>query len=127
MIQKPTRGGDNDIHSVQEFLILFAVSHATKDDRDPEVHEPGQIPNRGFHLGGQFAGRLHNQRPGHTGRFSELGKDRQYKRRRLSSTRLSAADHVFSLENQGNRAELNRRWIHISHRLHALQNLAGDS
>ena len=96
-VLQAARGGHHDVGAGAQLLDLPVVRRTAVDGRQLEVRCEGERLERAAHLGGQLAGRHHDQRArllGAAARAGQTGQDRQPEGERLARAGLGAAEHV---------------------------------
>ena len=127
MVDQATGRGHDHIALALEVIPLFAIAHATVNERDLGVHEAHVVAKSRFHLHGEFACRLQNQAANAWLGMVEHGEHRQSKGRRFSGAGLSGGNQIASGENQRGRPQLNGRGLGIAHALGPMENGFGKA
>ena len=116
MIEQSSRRRDKHIDSAREVFALFPVTDTAVHNGHAQIGETPIIPKGGLDLRGQLAGWLQHE----TTKFSvmpERSQDRQSESGGFAGTGLCRADQVFTLENNGKGAKLDRSWFSETHPL----------
>ena len=128
MIQQTSGRGSNDVCARFQFVILFAVTDAAKNDGGFQIGEARVIANGRFNLRGEFARGFENQRARTDGIVrAELGQNWQRKRRRFSRAGLRATDDILAGQHERNCAQLNRRRFRVAYGADAFEHLFTQS
>jgi hypothetical protein len=126
MIEQSSRRRDKHIDSAREVFALFPVTDTAVHNGHAQIGETPIIPKGGLDLRGQLAGRLQHE----TTKFSvmpERGQDWQSESSGFAGAGLCRADQVFTLENNGKGAKLDRSRFSETHRLGSAHDLRRKS
>ena len=99
MIEQPARRGDDHIHALLQFVLLFAVADAAVNHRDTQVGETPVIAKSRLHLRGQFARRFEDEATKRAVLRQER-QDWQRKSGRFAGAGLRGADEIFAGEDE---------------------------
>ena len=119
--QAPRRGYD-DVGSLGKGLALGAITDSAEDDDGVQVGECGKFLESLLHLERQFTGRLQDEAAGLAIGSLEAAEDRKAEGGGLSRACLGGGDEIPPIHGNGNRLRLNRRRLHITHPLRAVDN-----
>ena len=110
MIHDATRRADDDVHAAVQKTELDHVVLPAINRHDPQTVESGSIRFKGFgNLHCQLARRRQNQNLGDALFEIDPLQQRNSEGRGLAGARLGLTQHIAALEQQRNRAGLNRR------------------
>ena len=127
MVEQAARGGNQDINTLPQRVLLPAITHAPINHRHAQAGKPRQVADRRLHLRGQFPRWFEDQHARRFAVLAQLRKDRQGKRGGLARPGLRAANDILSGENQRNDAKLNRCRLDVTHRFDAFKNRRGQA
>ena len=118
-VEKPARGGDQNINTAAQRLDLRTLSDAAHDDGLAHAHVPAIGPDAVGNLQREFARRRQDQRPRRAWRcgdvvVSEVVQKRQREGCRLAGARLGDAEQIHAVKQQRNGALLNGRGALVS-------------
>ncbi len=119
-------GGDKNIETLLEGCALVSVTNAAINTANLEVGETAEVAHGGFHLHGEFTGRLKDEAAKAAVR-AELLERGQREGGGFSCAGLGRGDEVAALQGRRNGAKLDGCRIAVTHRLDALQNMLGQS
>src|SRR5690606_23986009 len=117
VVEKAARRRDQHIGSALQLLFLFVEGHATDQKGDVEPVVLAVLDEILFHLRGEFARRLQDQRAWHAyprATFLEACDHRQYESRGLSRTRLGNAKDILASQRMWYGAGLDWGRVRIS-------------
>ena len=126
-VQQPARRGNQHVQSVAQGIFLQAVTDAAENDGHAQIREPGEVPQSGLDLGGEFAGRFKDQHAGLGPVLAELGQDRQGESGRFARAGLGTADDILAGHNERNGAKLDGRRLDIAHGFDAIEHGRGKT
>ena len=111
MVEQAAGRRDQHVDAAGELGILIAERDAADDQRDVELVVDAVFGEALFHLGGEFACRLEDERARHPGAGAALlqhGQHRQHEGRGLAGAGLRDAEHVAPREHVGDGLILDR-------------------
>ena len=111
MVEHAAGRGDQHVGAALQLLFLLVERHAADQERNVEPVVLAVLDEILFHLRGEFARRLEDQRARHARPRAALlnARDhRQHEGCRLAGARLGDAQHVLALHGMRDRARLDR-------------------
>ena len=117
MVQHAAGRRDQHISAALELLFLLVERYAADQQSDVELVVLAVADEVFFHLGGQFAGRLKDERARHAcprATLFEACDHRQHERCRLAGAGLGDTQHVLAEQRMWNSACLDRRRLGVA-------------
>ena len=121
-VEQAPRRGDDDVGSLGKRLALGPVTDSAEDDHGVQVGECGKLLESLLDLKSEFTGRFEDEAAGLAIGFLETAEDREAEGGGLSRAGLGGSDEIPTIHGNGDGLRLNRRRLHITHPLRAVDN-----